>query len=171
MVSPELFRGFSGEGAVLDALVTGDRAAAGRVGERLAGQAQLHADDLAPVAGSRTAAIDALRVLGAAGRVGHDLRPDAHFHRDLPFDRRALDDQPRLRRARELVDASAVDLEVGGARVRSDEAEYHVRAAAAGSTCTCVWFAKHRGERGPCAHVLAERIARSRQVVDPEVGR
>jgi hypothetical protein len=169
LLSPELYRGFSGEGAALEALVTADRSAVDRVGASLAGQARLAPDDLAALAGSRTAAIDALRVLGAGGRVGYDLVSDAHFHRDLPVDRDALEvDQPRLLGARELVDDGAVRWTSEGATVRSGDAEYRVRDTPAGSTCTCVWFAKHRGERGPCKHVLAAQLARLAER-DPEV--
>jgi uncharacterized Zn finger protein len=28
-------------------------------------------------------------------------------------------------------------------------------------TCTCPWWGKHQGTRGPCKHVLAARIAAS----------
>jgi predicted nucleic acid-binding Zn finger protein len=27
-------------------------------------------------------------------------------------------------------------------------------------SCTCLWWAKYRGGRGPCKHVLATRMAR-----------
>jgi predicted nucleic acid-binding Zn finger protein len=33
-----------------------------------------------------------------------------------------------------------------------------VRLRAEGDRCTCPWFSKHQGQRGPCKHVLAARI-------------
>jgi hypothetical protein len=103
-----------------------------------------------------------LTVLGAAGRVGHDASAATYFHRDLPFDRSSLEAmQPRLIDARRLVSEGSVRIiSDDGASVRSDEATYTVRSTVDGATCTCTWFAKHRGERGPCKHVLAVALAR-----------
>lgn len=50
-------------------------------------------------------------------------------------------------------------------RVLSNATEYEVRLSqtpGAGDRCTCPWYAKHRGTRGPCAHVLAARIGPAR---------
>jgi hypothetical protein len=69
---------------------------------------------------------------------------------------------PRLLAARQLVDESAVRLDEdgGGASVTSGEVEYRVRFDHAGTRCTCAWFARHSGRRGPCKHVLAAEHAR-----------
>ncbi|MDJ0770681.1 MAG: SWIM zinc finger family protein [Ilumatobacter sp.] len=166
VVSPELYRGFSGEGGVLDALVDADSELATALGDALAGQATLEPAALGSRHGcSEATVVTALRVLGATGRVGHDGATDAYFHRDLPFDRAPLDaTQPRLLKARELVADNAVRRRDGAGadvigEVVSDDTVYTVRQTADGATCTCAWFAKHRGERGPCAHVLAARLA------------
>ena len=59
----------------------------------------------------------ALGALGAAGRVGYDLAAGAFFHRELPYDREALEGMhPRLLGARELVDDGAVRLDGDGWR-------------------------------------------------------
>ena len=73
---------------------------------------------------------------------------------------------PRLLGARELVEQGAVRLDDdGGATVASGDAEYVVRFDDGGARCTCAWFARHRGERGPCKHVLAaEHVRRSARV-------
>lgn len=164
VISPEIFRGFSGEGAVLEALATAERSTVERVADMLAGQARLDLDVVASATGgSRPATIDALRVLSAAGRLGYDLRGAGFFHRDLPFDRSALEAvQPRLRDAVALVDAGAVTQRGEVVAVGSGDAEYRVRIHPEGATCTCPWFAKHRGERGPCKHVLAAQLVRLR---------
>jgi SWIM zinc finger len=163
VVSPEIYRGFSGEGAVLDALASVNDIAVAQVGEHLEGQARLDAATLSAATGaSVSSVVDSLSVLGAAGRIGFDLHTDGFFHRDLPFDRSALEGmQPRLRNARELFDAGSVTLQKDRALVQSDEAAYSVRFTDDGLTCTCPWFAKHRGERGACKHALAAQLARN----------
>jgi SWIM zinc finger len=163
-VSPELFRGFSGEGAVLSDLTNADDAAVDAVAEALHGEPAVDPAQLADdTALTRTAVHSALVALGAAGRVGYDLATSAFFHRELPFDREVLEGMhPRLLGARQLVEEGAVRLDADGAGacVASGDAEYLVRFDNAGSRCTCAWYAKHRGERGPCKHVLAAEHAR-----------
>jgi predicted nucleic acid-binding Zn finger protein len=93
--------------------------------------------------------------------VGYDLAHGAYFHRVLPYDRAALEKMhPRLLGARELVEQGAVTLSGDSATVRSGDAEYVVRIEDSVARCTCPWFARHRGERGPCKHVLAVEHAR-----------
>jgi predicted nucleic acid-binding Zn finger protein len=36
-----------------------------------------------------------------------------------------------------------------------------VRWAADGPHCTCPWFARYAGRRGPCKHVLAVQLTRT----------
>ena len=50
------------------------------------------------------------------------------------------------------------NLQVGGV-VRSGGVEHRVSFGAAADRCTCPWWGKHRGDRGPCKHVLAARMA------------
>ncbi|MEU8192046.1 SWIM zinc finger family protein, partial [Micromonospora carbonacea] len=62
--------------------------------------------------------------------------------------------------ARALVESGAVDPDDAGATVRSAGQVYRVRRLADDAyTCTCPWWAKHRGQRGPCKHALATRMA------------
>jgi predicted nucleic acid-binding Zn finger protein len=108
----------------------------------------------------------ALAALALSGMVGFDLAEGGFFRRELPFDvNRSERLQPRLRDARRLIEASAVRVEsaeasgvtawvAGGGGV-----EYLVRATTDGWACTCPWYGKHRGDRGPCKHVLAVQIA------------
>jgi hypothetical protein len=105
--------------------------------------------------------VRALGHLGAAGRVGYDAAEGAYFHRELPYDPdRLAVMHPRLRDARALVDAGAVRVEGDTGYVRSGDVEHVVRTAADGSRCTCPWFGKHKGSRGPCKHVLAVDMVR-----------
>jgi hypothetical protein len=163
VLSPELFRGFSGEGGVLADLASADEDVVEAVAERLHGQPLIDADDVSRGAGLDRPSVEAaLRALGAAGRVGYDLAQNAYFHRELPYDREALEKMhPRLLGARKLVEQGAVVLhDDRAATVRSGDADYVVRIEHGMARCTCAWFAKHRGERGPCKHVLAVEHAR-----------
>jgi predicted nucleic acid-binding Zn finger protein len=69
---------------------------------------------------------------------------------------------PRLLGAQELVDTGAVSLAHDSATVRSGDADYLVRWDDGGARCSCAWFARHRGQRGPCKHVLAVELVRQR---------
>ena len=167
VLSPELFRGFSGEGGVLSALAAADDAAVEAVADLLHGEPAIDSAAVAETSRfDRTTVETALGALGAAGRVGYDLSAGSFFHRELPYDRAFLDSMhPRLIGARELVDAGAVRLEGAAATVASGDVEYVVRFDNDGARCTCAWFARHRGERGPCKHVLAaEQVRRSARV-------
>ncbi|MQY07784.1 SWIM zinc finger family protein [Actinomadura macrotermitis] len=161
-LSPENNRGFSGEGAVLDALAGDDVAAdADLLGALLAFEPRVEPDLLAERAGldaARTRA--ALTWLGTSGRVGFDAAEAAFFHRELPYDpARVAALNPRLRSARELTDAvrfTAPDAAV----VLSNGQERQVRFVDGKEYCTCPWWMDYRGERGPCKHVLAARMVR-----------
>jgi hypothetical protein len=163
-LSPERYRGFSGEGALLGLLADGDVAADAALisvllswdpqidVERLSGEADLPA-------GRVTAA---LSYLAAAGRVGYDLAAEAFFHRELPFGAAVESMHPRLADARALGSSGAVTMVDRGALVRSGDVEHRVTFAEPYDTCTCPWWGKHRGTRGPCKHVLAARTASRR---------
>lgn len=161
VMSPEIYRGFSGEGAVLDALAAAESSLVEGAARELHGQSVIDPISIAEaLAIDRTEARNAVRALGAAGRVGFDVSPGSFFHRDLPFDRSVLEEmQPRLLGARELVSAGAVSAEGDDWSVMSGSATYLVRLGGEMARCTCPWFAKHRGERGPCKHVLAAQLA------------
>jgi hypothetical protein len=163
-LSPEPRRGFSGEGAALHALADEDAAAdADLVGALLAFEPRVEVDLLAERAGLPADRVRAaLTQLGTAGRVGFDVAESAYFHRELPYDPDRVERMnPRLRNARALVEAGAVRLLGDLATVEVDDHAQRVRFAADGAaSCTCPWWAKYRGSRGPCKHVLAAGIAR-----------
>ncbi|MEG3634369.1 SWIM zinc finger family protein [Micromonospora palythoicola] len=170
-LSPEPYRGFSGEGAALAALAGDDVVDdADLVSALLSWDPTIEPDRLAEQAG-----IDAERVrgalaqLGTAGRVGYDVAEAAYFHRVMPYDAgRAERDNPRLVGARALLDAGAVRRDGPSATVRSGDQVYRVRQLPDGGlTCTCPWWAKHRGQRGPCRHALATRMLATERVEEP----
>jgi hypothetical protein len=171
MLSPELSRGFSGEGQMLQKLAGRDwEAALPRVRAELAWQARVDVDAIVVRSGLSKAQVDgALAVLGARGLVGYDVTEQAYFHRELPFDLEAVESlQPRLKEARKLVaegkvrvtqrsgDTSALTATV---MVQGTEVEHLVRLSPDGDKCTCPWHSKYQGARGSCKHVLAARIA------------
>jgi hypothetical protein len=164
-LSPDATRGFSGEGAVLGDLATDEAAAdADLVSALLAWEPRIDIGDLARDAGLTVERVRAALVrLGISGRIGYDVSEAAYFHRELPYDTgKAERMNPRLRGAHGLVDDGCVLADgTDAARVVSGPTTYQVRLAGDGS-CTCEWWAKHRGGRGPCKHVLAAQIVRRR---------
>jgi hypothetical protein len=163
VLSPDLSRGFSGEGGVLHDLAN-DQASddADIVAALLAFQPALEPDRLARGSGlSHAHVARALTHLAAAGRVGYDLAEAAHFHRELPYDPATLEAMhPRLRDARTLVDAGHIHTDGDLTHVHSGDSTYLVRHTADGDHCTCPWYGKHKTHRGPCKHILAANLAR-----------
>jgi hypothetical protein len=158
-LSAEPQRGFSGEGAVLEALAHDDTEAdAEAVEAHLTADPTVDLDALSTATGLSTQRVRrALARLGTAGQVGYDVTEAAYFHRVLPYDAAAAARlNPRLVGARGLVAAGAVALDRDHAWVASGEDRYQVRVVdGRAASCTCPWWARHRGERGPCKHALA----------------
>jgi hypothetical protein len=103
--SAETWRGFSGEGQGLRALMRQDAAASQVLARVRAGLNWQSALDEASVAGqigiAPDAVRDALRVLGTSGLVGFDVFESSYFHRVLPLDLSVVEElNPRLSDAR-----------------------------------------------------------------------
>lgn len=170
LISPELSRGFSGEGQALERLASGGRAdALPHVKASLRWQARIDLAEVCARSRLTTAEVEAaLAVLGSRGLVGYDLARRAYFHRELPFEMEKVESlHPRLLDARKLIEAKQVrtvsksgagDAEQIEAYVQGSEVEHRVRLRLEGDTCTCPWYGKHQGDRGPCKHVLAVRL-------------
>ena len=160
-LSQEKYRGFSGEGALLGSLAAADAAAdADLIGVLLAWDPRIDIGRLsaeAQLTAERTEL--ALSRLAAAGRVGYDLAEQSFFHRELPFGPALEAMHPRLASARALIAAGCVVAGRGGALVRSGDTGHRVTFAEPHDICTCPWWGKYRGTRGPCKHVLAARMA------------
>jgi hypothetical protein len=95
--------------------------------------------------------------LAASGMLGFDLAQGGYFPRVLPFGLDVLRAHPRLEKARTLVADGGVRTEGDHLVVRGTRFDHVVRLGPP-ATCTCAWYAEHRGSRGPCAHVLAARV-------------
>jgi len=166
LVSPGLNRGFSGEGQMLSRLATGQwQNAMPAVTDSLNWQSQIDITDISRNSQAGEAEIEsALAVLGARGLVGFDVSSSKYFHRVLPFDLEKVEkQQPRLVAARKLIDAGGVKLfeetnDGPNYQVAGSDVKHFVRLRPDGDRCTCQWFNRHQGQRGPCKHILAARI-------------
>jgi hypothetical protein len=146
---------------VLDALAADDTADdADLVSAALAWEPRVEVDVLADRCGLTPERVRrALAQLGTAGQVGYDVAEAAYFHRELPYDATAVEAMnPRLRNARALVAAGAVTIVGDVATVHTDDHVQRVRLGGGTVSCTCPWWAKYGGSRGPCKHVLAAQI-------------
>jgi hypothetical protein len=161
-LSPHLSRGFSGEGGLLEDLADEELAIEAEFLDRaLHGRWRFTDADLGVTGLDTDRARRALSWLGAHGRIGYDVVEQAWFRRALPFPREALAaDPPRLRDAKQLVEAGAVALSGGEARVTSGAKAYAVRLDP--PRCSCPWWSKHPGDRGPCKHLLAAQLVAAR---------
>ena len=172
MLSPDLDRGFSGEGQALEGLSASDgRQHLPAIRAQLKWQDALSVRELAEAASIDDRSVEkSLSVLGTQGVVGFDLSDQAYFHRELPFAVEAIEKyQGRLEGARELAANTAVTAVPGSGtdqvfEVQSQDAVYKVTLIAGGEwRCTCPWYGKHKGQRGPCKHLLAVRLQNSTQ--------
>lgn len=168
VISPEVWRGFSGEGQALEELAGADEPALPRVQASLKWQSVIDRDELARATKLDPAAIDgALKMLGTRGLVGYDLAEEAYFHREMPFDISQVEKlQPRLIGARKLIEDEKISLQKktktsAQFQVAGSGVEHRVTIESGTEVsfkCTCPWYNKHGVERGPCKHILAARI-------------
>ena len=125
VLSPDVWRGFSGEGQALTTLAGQDwQVSLPKIRAALKWDAVIDAAEVARRSKLSPQAVDAaLAVLGVRGLVGFDLDAGAYFHRELPFDLSLLDaHQPRLKGARKLLDQNQVRV----ARRTADQVELFV---------------------------------------------
>jgi hypothetical protein len=166
VMSPNAARGFSGEGQALAGLAQNNSSdVLARVKSALAWQQKIDPQSLSASLNVEADAVrTALQVLGSRGLVGYDLSSGAFFHRELPFDLSLVEElHPRMKKARQLVDEGGVRIVPGKdgeyeAYVKGTKGDHFVQVALESCRCTCDWFAKNQGDRGPCSHVLAAEI-------------
>lgn len=164
VLSPQPYRGFSGEGQLLEDLSTSDNSHdAARVLEHLAWEPMIDATWLSIETGlPQHRVASALAVLAASGKVGYDLTDRAWFHREVPFDTDAVDrDHPRLKAARTLAAAGTVERAGDRWTIGDGDHRHWVTLGGSDPTCTCRWFVRYQGGRGPCSHILAALISSS----------
>lgn len=162
-LSRESWRGFSGEGALLDSLTTEvpdewidalDKYAYANQsfnGTALAVEENISLSTTENITGR----------LAAMGLLGFDLDENEFFYRRLPFKlSRILGLNPRMKNAEKLIEGGKVEIlnknkERTEARVQGTGVHHTVILENEKERCTCEWFSKYQGERGPCKHVLA----------------
>lgn len=154
-LSPDPFRGFSGEGTLLATLTRPEAEEAGRrILSELGWEPTIDQADLARRTHLDPGAVEAgLAWLAASGRLGYDVSERSWFHRELPVEaEKVLRRNPRLAAAKALVAGGAVHPNGTTWLVYSGERVYSV---GPGATCTCQWATEFGDTRGPCKHLLA----------------
>jgi len=162
-LSRESWRGFSGEGAILESLISDvsdewidvlDKYAYANQSfnpEKLALEENI----------SFIKAENITRRFAAMGLLGYDLDEKEFFYRRLPFKlSRIIELNPRIKNAEKLIESGKVEIlnnskERTEARVEGTGVHHTVIIDEEKERCTCEWFSKYQGERGPCKHVLA----------------
>ncbi|WP_288434667.1 SWIM zinc finger family protein [uncultured Chryseobacterium sp.] len=162
-LSRESWRGFSGEGALLESLLSD-------VSDEWIDALDKYAYVNQSVNPSRLALENKISLdktenitakLASMGLLGYDLDDREFFYRRLPFKlSRIIGLNPRLKNAEKLIEDGKVEIlnnnkERTEARVEGSGVHHTVILEEERERCTCDWFTKYQGERGPCKHVLA----------------
>ncbi|QNA44272.1 SWIM zinc finger family protein [Lacibacter sediminis] len=162
-ISRDTWRGFSGEGAGLESLIEDmpDNLIEAMDGYSYANQV-FNPALLAVNEGLSFSKIDNLAGrLSAMGMLGYDLDDRQFYYRRLPFKlKRILSLNPRMKDAEKLLaDNKVVIISKKDNRIEANVlgsgVQHLVLLEADKARCTCTWFSRHQGERGPCKHVLA----------------
>lgn len=162
-LSRESWRGFSGEGAVLDSLIDD-------ISDEWIDALDKYAyanQSFNPSAFALDENISLKTTdnltgrLAAMGLLGYDLDDNGFFYRRLPFKlNRIIGLNPRMKNAEKLITEGKVEIlnkktARTEARVEGTGVHHTVIIESDKERCTCEWFSKYQGERGPCKHVLA----------------
>lgn len=166
VVSASPYRGFSGEGQLLEDLVRSEcDTFLPRVRAALNWQTRINVAEIAEELDTTSDIIKTcLSKMASSGLVGYDSSCGDYYHRELPLKpSRTLALNPRLQGAKRIVDGQRIEIvqstdEFTEAQVTGSGVTHIVRVTQRRSTCTCVWYAKHQGERGPCKHILSLQI-------------
>jgi hypothetical protein len=162
-ISRDAWRGFSGEGAGLEALVEDVPDSWIDAVDKFSYANQ----EFNPTLLSIEEGIDLKKVenitgrLSAMGLLGFDLDENHFFYRRLPFKlSRILSLNPRLKDAEKLLQEDKVEITLQSdnrieARVAGTGVNHFVVLEGDTEKCTCTWYSKHQGERGLCKHILA----------------
>lgn len=162
-LSRESWRGFSGEGAVLNSLaVEVPDEWIDALDKYAYANQSFNATVLALEENLSLSKTENLTGrLAAMGLLGYDLDENEFFYRRLPFKlNRILGLNPRMKNAEKLIEDGKVEVvnntkERTEARVEGTGVHHTVILEEDKERCTCEWFSKYQGERGPCKHVLA----------------
>ncbi len=164
-LSRENWRGFSGEGAALEALIEDIPENIIENYDKLAyANHAFNPTLLAIESGMDLDNISMLSAqLSAMGLLGFDLDNHEFFYRRLPFKlERILTLNPRLKGVEKLLENGKVKIisnqdDKVEAQVEGNGVNHTVQLEANKVRCTCTWFSRHKGERGHCKHILATK--------------
>ncbi|RZJ72817.1 SWIM zinc finger family protein [Flavobacterium sp.] len=164
--SPDAYRGFSGEGKVLET-ITESLPMEYVVG--LNGMLKSN-ETFDPTMLSIANDIDfgtmenLTASLSSIGLLGYDLTQRNHFYRQLPFKtERIMSLNPRLKNAKTLIandDITIVSKTADAieAIVKGTDVLHKVVIDGNSARCTCKWFTDYQGKRGICKHILGVKL-------------
>lgn len=162
-VSRDSWRGFSGEGAALEALIEDLPESLVKAFDNYSFTNQ----EFNPTLMAFEENIDVSKIenlstkLSAMGLLGFDLAKNGFFYRRLPFKlERILSLNPRLKGAEKLLLENKVEITLKKddeieAKVAGSGVMHYVIIKRDKQKCTCTWYSKNQGERGVCKHILA----------------
>lgn len=167
VLSPGLYRGFSGEGQVLTRLADASwKNAIDQVRNALNWEHKIDPKAVADKLNLPEKEIhNSLAALASRGVLGYDLWEQQYFYRVLPFNSSLVETfHPRLTAARKILAENRIEPLQGNHSaaqwlVKGDRTQYIVELDEKFSKCTCPWFSKHKESRGPCKHILAAMIS------------
>lgn len=161
-LSRDVWRGFSGEGVLLEALLEDLPNELVETVNHSCQANQRFSDFSLPMqADVRYEQVENLTAkLSAMGLLGFELDSNDYFYRQLPFKlSRILSLNPRLKGVEKLLQNNKVRI------VSQDDNRIEAQVDGSGVThtvilhdtarCTCTWFSQNQGERGACKHILA----------------
>jgi hypothetical protein len=162
-LSRDFWRGFSGEGAALESLIEDvPDEWIDAVDKYSYANQEFNPTLLAINEGVDLKKFDNITGrLSAMGMLGFDLDENHFFYRRLPFKlKRILSLNPRMKDAEALVAENKVEIVSKTdnrveARVDGSGVKHVVILEGEDERCTCTWYSRNQGERGPCKHVLA----------------
>jgi len=102
--------------------------------------------------------------LSSMGLLGYDLSEKAHFYRRLPFKtERILSLNPRLKNAKKLLANEDIEIferraDYIEAKVKGSGVVHKVIIDHNSQRCTCDWFTAYQGKRGICKHILGVKM-------------
>ncbi|MBD0403343.1 SWIM zinc finger family protein [Flammeovirga sp. EKP202] len=163
-LSRNYYRGFSGEGALLDGLLDTFPEKLIKAFDSFTYTNQTFNPTLLAVDKDLdlSKVENLTNVLAGMGLLGYDLETRNFYYRRLPFKlNRILSLNPRLKGAEKLIEEGKVKIlsqneyetkaEVEG----SGGIQHYVLIQGENKKCTCTWYSKNQGTRGLCKHILA----------------
>ena len=102
--------------------------------------------------------------LSSMGLLGYDVTEKSHFYRRLPFKtERILSLNPRLKNAKKLLANEDIEIierraDYIEAKVNGSGVVHKVIIDHASQRCTCDWFTAYQGKRGICKHILGVKM-------------